>query len=99
MKRNFENRLDRLEQARGNIMAPGELPESCLIVCYDKKFDGQGNELAIISLGGFFRMADETEDDFKDRVLRAVCKGQPIGFKPVLFARRMAPMEVEHESC
>ena len=97
MKRNFENRLDRLEQARGNIMEPGELPESYLIACFDAKTDDQGRELPIVEIGGIFRLHDGTEDDFKDRVLRTVCKGKPLGFKPVLIARRTAPMAVNHE--
>ena len=93
MKRNFENRLDRLEQARGNIMAPGQLPEKQLIACFDPEFDRQGNELPVIEMGGLFRLHDETEDDFFDRVLKTVCAGKPVGYIPVLIARRQAPME------
>ena len=93
MKRNFENRLDRLEQAKSNIMAPGELPESCLIACFDAKTDNKGNELPIVEVGGLFRLAGESEDDLKARALMAACKGKPVGYKPVLFAHRQAPME------
>lgn len=99
MKRNFENRLDRLEQARGNIMQPGQLPEKQLIACFDPEVDKDGNELPVIEMGGLFRMAGEIEDDFFDRVLKNACVGQPVGFIPVLIAHRQAPVEADNESC
>ncbi|MGD9826042.1 hypothetical protein [Desulfobacter sp.] len=97
MKRNFENRLDRLEQARGDIMKPGELPETCIIACFDRAKDDHGNELPVVEVGGLFRLAGESEDDLKDRALLAACKGKPVGYKPVLFAHRLAPVHASEK--
>lgn len=96
MVASIRTRVERLEQAQGSIMAPGQLPEKQFIACFDPETDRQGNHLPVIEMGGIFRLHDETEDDFFDRVLKTVCAGKPVGYKPVLIARRMAPMEVEH---
>lgn len=93
MTKTIKTRLDALEQSMGEVMAPGELPESCLIACFDAKTDNKGNELPIVEVGGLFRLAGESEDDLKARALMAACKGKPVGYKPVLFAHRQAPME------
>ncbi|WP_321419343.1 hypothetical protein [uncultured Desulfobacter sp.] len=92
----IEKRIAALEKVQANLLQPGQLPEKHFIACFDRKFDDQGQELPVISLGGIERLLGEDDEDFKNRAVREYAKGMPRDRPVFLIAKRQEPMEESH---